>query len=509
MRFPMLAVLLFAAGAAVVMSHPPNHDLSWNLYVASRLLDGARLNVDLVELNPPLVLYVAVVMQAIARVTGVWDLVAYRVVALLIGALSVVLAGRIGARALEGMSLHARQFLLLLYIFFMIPAPGTLFGQREHLLVMLVTPWILAAAARLRSMEIPRGLEIATGVLAAIGFALKPHYLPVWLALECLLVFGRGPRSLLRPGHVAILAIFFAYGSYVLLFAREYLQIARMTAEVYGEFYPATPGIMARAPAMFLAAFALVGQLLVPASPGTLWLRRILSVAIPLLVAAVFVQNKNWSYHWYPAWFSAAMLLALLGFDGVEKLRSKQTVTATANARPQRFIAIAVGLCLAATAFLGLVSRSDWDFMRGEQYRLPQMIQLVEQRGGQGPIVALSTNMQIAFPLVNYTGIGWGLRFPTLWMIPGFYSQKGAGMQSYHSPASMSDTERWFFNAVIEDVMQNRPTLMIVDTRAPGNRLFGFDYLTYFSQDPRFRLVLGQYGYIGNVGQWRILQRAN
>jgi hypothetical protein len=472
--------------------------MAWNLWVAQRMLEGARLNVDIVELNPPLVLYIAVAVHAMGETLGVWDLTMYRILGLLLAALAVVLVTRIGPRALRDWPAHARHVLLLLWIFLILAAPGTLFAQREHLMMILIAPHVLAAIALMRGDDVGTSIAVAAGVMAGLGFALKPHYLPVWLALELFVVRARGLRSVVRPGHVALLCVFAGYGVTVLLAGRDYLDIARRTAQVYGAYFPSTPLQILGSPGAILSAAALLAALLVPATDATRALRRFLIVAIPLLVVAVFVQNKNWSYHWYPAWLCAVVLLAIVVFDGLARFRSA--------AAPRHLVAFTAVLLLGATAVSGAQSRSDWAFMAGEQYRLPEMIQLVEQRGGEGPIVAFSTGMQVAFPLVNYTGIGWGLRFPTLWMIPGFYAN-GRGMLSYHAPAEMSDNERWFFHAVVEDFVRSRPTLLFVDTRPAGNLLHGFDYLVYFSQDSRFVQAMRDYSYAGDVGPWRIFQR--
>ena len=50
-----VVALVAAAGLVPQMASPAVPDLSWLLYVAGRLLDGARLNVDVVEINPAVV----------------------------------------------------------------------------------------------------------------------------------------------------------------------------------------------------------------------------------------------------------------------------------------------------------------------------------------------------------------------------------------------------------------------------------------------------------------------
>ncbi len=64
--------------------------------------------------------------------------------------------------------------------------PGQDFGEREHLLLALVVPYLLLAAARASGREIPAAAAVLIGLLAGAAFALKPHFVLLWLAIEVL-----------------------------------------------------------------------------------------------------------------------------------------------------------------------------------------------------------------------------------------------------------------------------------------------------------------------------------
>jgi hypothetical protein len=66
---PLLGVLWFAS-LFYVMQTTLNHDVAWFLFAANRFLDGAELYRDIVEVNPPLVIYHSVAPVAVARLTG-------------------------------------------------------------------------------------------------------------------------------------------------------------------------------------------------------------------------------------------------------------------------------------------------------------------------------------------------------------------------------------------------------------------------------------------------------
>ena len=73
---PWIAALSVVAGAglAMVVLLPLNHDVGATLYQARRVLDGERLYVDILEVNPPLVVYSLVPVVLAARWTGVGEI---------------------------------------------------------------------------------------------------------------------------------------------------------------------------------------------------------------------------------------------------------------------------------------------------------------------------------------------------------------------------------------------------------------------------------------------------
>ena len=67
-----LASLLIAciAGFVSFMLVPVNVDVSWLLVVRDRLLDGAQLNVDMVEVNPPFSIWLYMPYALLERLVG-------------------------------------------------------------------------------------------------------------------------------------------------------------------------------------------------------------------------------------------------------------------------------------------------------------------------------------------------------------------------------------------------------------------------------------------------------
>src|SRR5690242_6137582 len=78
---PLFAAAAFACIAIAVAAElgntaPP--DMAFLLYAAGRLLDGATLYRDVVEINPPLVIWLNVPIESLARATHLSEFVLYR-----------------------------------------------------------------------------------------------------------------------------------------------------------------------------------------------------------------------------------------------------------------------------------------------------------------------------------------------------------------------------------------------------------------------------------------------
>ena len=63
-RFALLAAVIVLLGTVPQLLARPIPDVSWLLYVAERILDGARPYVDVVEVNPPLIVWLNVAVAA-------------------------------------------------------------------------------------------------------------------------------------------------------------------------------------------------------------------------------------------------------------------------------------------------------------------------------------------------------------------------------------------------------------------------------------------------------------
>src|ERR1700733_4616458 len=91
----LLIVALFAAAMLLQQRLPVNLDVSWLLVAGERMLDGGRLYVDIVEINPPMSVFAYLPAIILARATGLDSAVVTDGLVLALAAASLLAACRI------------------------------------------------------------------------------------------------------------------------------------------------------------------------------------------------------------------------------------------------------------------------------------------------------------------------------------------------------------------------------------------------------------------------------
>ncbi|MEP7218355.1 MAG: hypothetical protein ABI876_05540, partial [Bacteroidota bacterium] len=415
--------------------------------------------------------------------------------ALIIGSLLVcrVLIERIFAG--RSMAMRGSLLLLVALIFF----PGADFGQREHLMMILVLPWFLAAAGRAAARPINARLMFPIALAAGVGLALKPFFLLPWIGVELYLALLFGWRGLRRIDTLCVAGVMLLYVAAVLLLAPEYLPLARMASGVYGAYDRPIAALLRRdgtivwvvaAAALPLLRFAAVERRAVMA----------LVIAATGFLAGAFYQHKGWDYHFLPALGLGLMVIHLSFFLFAERSAS------LSHPIVSQLLAVCVAL------LIGVAAIGDFRVSAAIPADYLDLLPVVRAQPSGATIAVLSTSIYYAFPLVNYSGARWGLRFNALWMLPGLYRGAPAtGPFPYHDLHAMGELERYALDATVDDLLASRPLLVVVD-RHPYKQGFGdapFDFLEYFSRDPRFAAFLRDYDSIATVHSLLILRRGS
>ncbi len=476
---------------ATAISSPLKDDVAWLLYVARKWLGGQRLYEDLVEVNPPLIVWIYAVPAMVSDWLGVSPktVLAPFFAAFLLGCAwwtSCLLHGRAAlfVRRLPVFGVIGTVLLLL---------PGVEFGQREHLLVASALPYLALFARETNGEAEPKTTAILAGVLAGLGCALKPGYVVAFILLE-LVGRVRGAR-LFRLSTLSAGAALGLYGLGVLIFCPAFLDNAvPLALALYGG--TDTPCWKILLQSRVLLGGVAVVVLLAAQSRRTLpdgqpFLRALLIGLAAFALAATIsyiLQGKNWFYHQLPA--STVALLGLLLWGA-----------ALLQTRPAR-----LNLRLGGLTALTLASLAD--FAWADHDRLQTWVEaavepnlstevklerLVKQEHAK-TYIAFSEWIALGFPVVNDTGVTWASRFDSMWALKG---ELWRAQQDGAAPAAWP-IRRW----ITRDFIANCPDLAVVDLRE------GINYVAVLSaSDPAFADAWSRYHQIAAFDGLRVLQR--
>jgi hypothetical protein len=476
--------------AALVLAPPLNHDAAGILSFAARWVAGERLYVDLLDVNPPLVFVLFAGPAWLAAASGL------DAIAVLKGALVALvlacwgLAWAVRDRAAEGKVERALLDVLPPLLGF---GAGYDLGQRETMMATLALPYLLAAARRAGG-ETPRA-GLAAGLAAAIGFALKPHFLLLPLLVEAAVLARRGRGGLHDAVPWAMAALFLAYLAALPLLFPAYLgAVVPMAVDLYVDNGGLTAlGVLLR-PRLWPVALALL-VLAVVAFRGRAMLPRLLVLAAFAGLVAALVQRKGWPYHFMPAQLFTLSLAGLLGARWLDRR----------GARAGWAAGLAGGFALALMV-LGAAPRSQLTWRGTDAHALAGVLRA---HAGGGRVLALSPLIAPIYPALNYAGARMTLPAMNTWMLEGAYRDCPPGGARWREPAAMGPAEAFLFRRVAEGFARDPPEAVLVDSHAAIAPCGGeaFDLLGYFARHPLFAATWPRYEAVARRGRFTVYAR--
>ncbi len=470
-----------------------NHDVGWVLYSSGRMLDGQVFSRDIIAANPPLIWYLNLPPAWLARLTGLQDATVFRLYVVGLAILCLALSWCAVQRTSLGRASTLSQSFIALAAVYWLVLPGREFGQREHLMLMLATPYVLLAAASLSTDRLSPGLRLASGLIAGIGFSLKPYFLAVPLLLEIHQLLARRPvRWTPRLELVAMVATGGLYVLSIPIFAPDYVDyVIPMVETIYWGFEASLTALLARIwPEVILLPLLLALLRHNRGQPTDL--HSVLGIAATGLFFAYAMQGKAFAYHAYP--FQGIMLLWFLVNVGA-LLRSPSISRQTARSWAWVTIALA-GLAL--PLWTGGSRLLHWyRDANVESGALGQetsaLIDLVNRHAGKEYFTAFSTHPYPGFPISNYSQAKWGARMNSHFMIPAVAKLRERG--GSHDTDSREDIERVARQFVLDDLIRFDPVLVLIDDRPKRYALqtTSFDMLGFYLEDRRFGEVWERY----------------
>jgi len=461
---------------------------------------GERLYRDLIDVNPPLIFMLTAVPAFVAKWTPLDG-----VESLLLAVLACCLAAwRMTARLRRDMAegpVERAVLDALVPLACVLPAYDV--GQREALMTLFAVPYAFLAARRIQGMPTGWCLAWAVTVSAALGFALKPHFLGIPLLVEALVLFRRGPRAAVRdPLPWGMAALWLAYLASIPLLFPTYLNF--VVPLVMG-FYLGNGGIglldvlftelmgAALLPLLVMAPFAARRA----AGPVA---QALLAVGLGGALSA-WVQHKGWSYHVVPMAVTGALLPGVL----VARWLDRALPAARGGAMAPR-IALALAVAVALVQAHG---ESPWRQIWYDRLAGGQLTATLKREVANERLLVLSPDIYPVYPALNYARARSTLRFMNLWLLIGAYPDCPEDAPRYRETWEMSRPEFLVYRTVAEDFARAPPAGVLV-AKNPGIPRCGadeFDFIAYFSRHPAFAETWRRYTRIVHMDTYLLYLR--
>ncbi len=508
LALPILAGTVSGVAIAYFMVQPAMDDQTWYLYAAGRLLHGARLyGADVMETNPPLIIWLSAIPMGLASLTGMLPTLAFRLCMALLIAGSIGWSLRLIRRSTPALSWQVLCgfVVTLVYMLAVYPWPDrqtwSLFGQREHILVLLVLPYLVMAAGRLEGRPVHGWEGIAVGFVAGIGLCLKPHQLLIVAGVEVLQFYrSRDLRALVRPELVALALAGVVYCAGIWVFAPGYITtVLPLLLQVYGQVGSASLGDFAAPDRVLKMVSVLVICVLLCRHAKARSLIAVLLVAACGAATAFIVQHKGWAYQFLPAQILFRASVCLLAIDLALQWVGAPPVAMLGRRSVAAALAAVSGLIAVGVTYPAKVAwvATTWD----EDITAGFTESFGEFPRGT-PVYFMSPSLQAVFAIVTDSGYVWSSRFPHLWPLPAILHNEAGVVDPKKQlpPDRVESLARQLRSDLVEDFRRWQPAVVMVE-RCNANTwvcynlegLKNVDLARWFARDPAFAEIWSHY----------------
>ena len=470
---PLAAVGLAAAAMLAIL--PTNPDVSWGLTMAEKWLDGGRLYIDIVEVNPPATMYLYVVPVWVARQIGVAPELTTSAFVLLAVALSLWIAARI-VHAAKLTSAQQAWPLLAIAAAVLTLLPGRSFAEREQIALIALMPLLAVNWVRAVRLTPSWRMALIAGIGAGITSIIKPYFAAAVLCSGlAAAVSARSWRVLFALENCVAAAVLAGYFVFVWRAYPVYVtEMMPLLAAVYVPLKePLGTLLIHEAMPLWVLMLLLLWMLL-----RTDLLKPPLSLLLAAsagFAVAYVVQQKGWLNHAFP--MLALALLALAYATFMTERHKRGSVLAT--------------LLIAGIACFWMIRAED-------RSALAAPIRAVAPHAR---VLAISPHLTVGHPAVREAGGVWVSRVSALWITQGVLMIRAQGHLEPGLAARLDAYAERDRRMLIEDIVNNRPDVILAQ-REPE-----IDWLAWARSDPVLAAELNGYALAGTLDDIAVLRR--
>jgi len=222
---------IFITGWLIQSSIFINWDVSWLTHLADRLLNEGIHQDNFFEINTPMSIYIYIPAVLFSKLTHLSTLISIRCYIFSLVVLSSFLCSQLLNHSQD------KKLLLLVLTGILLIFPISQFGQREHMFLILTLPYLFLLNTQIAPNHPLNKGGLLIGVLAGIGFAIKPHFIFVLLLLEIYISIKQ--KKLFRIESLTIYFILWIYVLSVIYLQPTYLSLVIPLASYF--YHPEFP----------------------------------------------------------------------------------------------------------------------------------------------------------------------------------------------------------------------------------------------------------------------------
>jgi hypothetical protein len=459
--FGLTIAVLAAIFVAYIYRVPANDDVSVLLTIASRVWGGEVLYKDILEVNPPVSVWLYMPNMALEKLMGIRSENSLVFTMALLSLTLILFSGSILRIYANGFRKPAASLLVPFALFMTLCYAPLEFGQREEFAVIFLLPWLALFSARDGRGDFSAG-DWTTRILAGLfgGFAMivKPPYyaLPLAVPIIAAVIRRRKIGIAFTTENLVAAAIVLLYLSYLVFINRNYIEnVLPLTVNAYAKYYQIDYETISYATiTMIISCFLLLymrqNKKFTNPFPKNAFLS---SVGFYL---AFVVMGKGWIQHCIPFLILAVLAIVVEMTIG-EQPADKNTSRFDSKTMIETGLLAIVGLPIFLISLMVVQGRTSDE-------KLKQVF-----ANEENPTIAtISPDLTSAFPLVRTVNGKFVSKYVTNWAAQ--YSdtlEKTAS--SEHDRKYFREIKSMVLDQYVDELSSKRPEYIVRKNQDPEN----------------------------------------
>jgi hypothetical protein len=450
-----------------------NHDVAYLLYASNEMLHGGNYVHNFFETNPPLILYLYAPVCILAKIFSVNSAHFFKYYIFLLSLLSVYASYFFLSRMTDDKLICLSTLVALLFVTLIFPLYD--FGQREHLAVIFVLPYLFSTALYAQGKSATAMVAILVGLLAGLGFAIKPFFLiPLCLCEFYLIIQKKNLSGWVRMESLLVLSVMISYFILIATVHTDYIHTIYPLVSRY--YYPGVHQSIYKIVSTDCCLFSL-GSLVAALLLYKKELRELTTVLLMAqmgFLAAYVCGGTDWFYHILPALSFSIIAITLLFAQSLSALRQP-----TVNALPVKYF-ILTALFFMSLSLIENNMMQRYFIFSAEHRSENRLLDFISRSPNNGGVYCFSMdNTSPCFPrLVTDANRINDSRYPSFWWM-GI-----AAMDN--TKADIRRDQEYFNNDIAADIKFKQPQWVIVYQSSFSEFLPDFEVIKYLSRNQNF-----------------------